>query len=591
MVLGSAVDQQDIATALRLEAPAARRGLDLAWLERSHVAPGPFFEALYEVLGQVARPGPKSSAQGYDLYGDLVTRHCGRGAEALRTYDPRRPEGERWRSSSFDELHTRCRRRAAQWVAQGVKPGALLCMVLPAGEEAYISLLTGLRLGAIVSLLEPQGPDFLARRLAALAPAFVVSDDYYVGWLGGPDALGAPLLLDTGNDEGLPQAGSYTYAPAEPCAMLFSPLRPEPELPVELGAEQLFRGALRDGAVALALRPGDRLAAPGFDWLQHQPALLCAALIMGATWVELDLPSALADPNLIRELPLRSVGLGAELREALSEQSGGARPRWDHVFKNPEEPAELVAWREFVDLLELDEVYASNLLIEAASGGALLSSPRRSAKEFLAHFLELHAAAGRAWTLLDFSGSGQPSLGEVGVFSLLAGVELEGDEGEPSGPSYICLGRRRGPSYLYGGPITPRRAGRVYPAKELLESLGDCPFLEASSVLAFPAGGQTLAYRFVLVGYVGHESVEDFEAGSEARIEEITRVIGTRLGEAFQPDHIELFRGFARHSEGEVDHRWCYDQFVSGTTYRKHKSPLFQRMRALRAAFESVGEP
>lgn len=578
-----AVDPQDIAMALRLEAPAARRGLDLGWLVRSQEAPGAFFSGLHAVLGQILRPGPKSSpTQGYDLYHDLVARHCGRGREALWVHDPREHESGAWTKVSFDALHDRCRRRASAWAARGVKPGSIVCTIAHAGEDAFVSLLAGLRLGACISLLEPSGPDFVARRLEALGAEFVVGDDRIIHtWLGGPESLDT-IVLDDAQVEGTADTGSHTYAPEQVAALLFSPLRGSPETPVVLGAEQLFRGALRDGAVVLGLRPGDRAAAPGFDLMQHQPALLFASLIVSACWVEVSAASAQANPELLRSLQLRSVGLGASLRRSLSED-GGKRPRWDHVFKNPEEPADLQEWREFVEALELDDVQTSNILIEAASGGALLCSPRRPGKHSLAHALELCPAAGRAFMLQDFSGSGQASVGEAGVFRVLAGVEQPGDEGEPSGPEHIVLARRRGAEYLYGGSVEPRRSGRVYPTTELLACLSDCPFAKGLSVVALPAGGSTLAYRFVLVAYVGHETIASFEAMKRARVEEIERVILTRLGQEFLPDRIELFRGFARLRDGAVDHAWCTVQYLSGVARRKHQSPLFDRVRALRS--------
>lgn len=571
------VDPQDIEIALRLEAPAARRGLELRWLMRSHEAPGGFFAALEELQDQVVQPRLVGSpAQGYDLYRDLVARHCGRGREALWIHDPYQQGEGPWKKLSFDLLHDRCRRRALAWAERGVGPGSSVCAVSRAGVDAFVSLLAGLRLGACVSLLEPCGPDFIERRLAVLEPDFVVSDDPHLDSIGGPEA--DKEVSDTGGD-----TGSYCYAPDEVAARLFSPLRMPPEVPVELSAEQLFRGALRDGAVALCLRPGDRAAAPGFDLMQHQPALLFAALIMGACWVELPAEVAREDPELLRSLGLRSVGLGSQLRASLSENAS-ARPRWDHVFKNPEEPADLQQWREFVDALELAEVQTSNIVFEAASGGALLCSPRRPAKDALFHALELCPAAGRAWALLDFSGSGQLSAAESGVYRILAGVEQPGDEGEPAGPGHIVLARRRGLEYLYGGPIEPRRSGRVYPRDELLECLSDCPFVQGMSVIAIPAGGSTLAYRFVLVGYVGHESIGTFEVMKRARMTELERVIVSRLGSEFLPDRIELFRGYARLREGAVDHGWCSVQYLLGSAHRKQRSPLFDRLRALRSA-------
>lgn len=588
------VDQQDIATALRLEALSGRRGLELGWLERSQQAPGPFFDALHEAAAKVSRPGPKSApAQGYDLYHDLVARHRGNGSTALELHDPRAPKAERWTKLDYAALHARCSRRAQLWAAAGVGPGAIVCVMLPPGEDCLISLLCGLQLGACVSLLDPRGPDFLALRLENLGAAFIATDAYYLSWFEDPSALGAELLrVDAEPARAGPgrAPSSHTYAPDEPCALLFSPLRRPLELPVPLTAEQAYRGALRDGAVCLALRPGTKLAAPGFDPLQHQPALLFAALIMGACWVELDEQAVIEQPELLAELELRSVGLSGPVREALCEAQV-RRPRWDHVFKNPEEPLAAEDWSECLELLELRQTLTSNLVFDAASGGALLCSPRRKGQDGLPYWLEVCVAAGRPWTLLDFSGTGQASVSEVGVFAPLGGVEQPEDDeaGEPLEPQHIVLARRRGLEYLYANTLEPRRCGRVYPSDELLATLADCPFLYGASVLALPTGGAAHSYRFVLLGFVGHEASARFDQLRAARVSELERVIETRLGVDALPDRIELFLGYARLVEGEVDHLWSHRQYVTGCAYRKHRSATFHQLHALREALTAPG--
>jgi len=585
------LDAHDIAAALALEAPSSARGVDLRWLARSQRAPRRFFAALEGLLGQVATLGAKSSLErGVDLYHDMVLRHLGANRIAARFHDPRRPAGQRWITLGFDDLHAQVSARAHSWAAQGVEPGSLVCVALPLGPECVVALLSALRLGARVSLLEPEGPDFMALRLATLAPQYIASEAFYRDRLGDLDALGAVWLGEatTSPPNIVGSIGSHCYLPGEACALLFSPLREPPHVPVPLLAEAALFGALRDGAITLALRPGDTIAAPGFSTLQHQPALLFAVLLMGATFVHVDAEQVRLDPTLLTRLPLRSVGVSAATCDALLEGAFGARPAWAHVFKNPEEPTDWESWRELVEGLGLSDTPMSNVLIEAASGGSLLASPRRPGKAFLAQLMTLSPAAGRAWTLLDFSGSDQATLTDVGVFAPLegaqqAGAEERGDEGAPVEPRYVILGRRRGLEYLYGGTSTPRRSGRVYPAQEVLDALADCPFLQAASLVTLSAGGPTLAHRFVLLGFTGFEPEPRFRAAKQRRVDELSRVIATRLSADHLPDRVELFMGHARMREGQVDHAWCRDQYLGGVAFRKQTSPLFQSLGALRA--------
>ncbi|PRQ08666.1 AMP-binding protein [Enhygromyxa salina] len=575
------MQHDDISAAFALIAPGNGRRADLRWLTNSHTAPASFFAALHAVAGKTSEPGPTSSlGQRYDLYHDLVVRQVGTGRAAIRVYDERAPVERRWQTLSFDQLHARCTLRAAWWASQGIGPGAALCVALPWGIECVVSLLTGLRLGACVSLVEPQGPDYLAARIAALAPEYLATEPYYEVRLGDH---GAQLLALDG-PAARPFAGSHAYLTGEACCALLSPLRRGPPEPVPLSCDAAYLGALRDGAVSLALRPGDELAAPGFHTLQHQPALLFAALIMGATFVHISEAALVADLTLLDGFSLRSVGVTAAVRDALVARPPGQRPRWAHVFKNPDEPTDWEAWREFVELLDLRDTPMSNVLIEAASGGSLLVSPRRPGHAWLAELMNVSPAAGLEWALLDFTGSGQLAVADVGVFA-------RASDGQPVEPVYIAMGRRRGAEYLHGGTIEPRRCGRVYPSDEVLATLADCPFLQAASVVAVTAGGPTVAHRFVLLGFTGDEAAERFAELKPLRVAELTRVLETRLAPEFLPDHIELFPCYARTEAGLVDHDWCQAQYLSGTLFRKIKSPVFARLTALRHALESSPAP
>lgn len=570
------VRSHDLSAGLALLTPASRRGPELGWLARSHAQPQDFFAAVHALLAEVASPGPKSSLDGgIDFYHDMVVRHLGGGRPALRVHVPRVARAQCWQLLSYDQLHARCTRRAAAWLGRGVGVGSKVCVLGPFAEDCVVSLLTALRLGAVPSLLEPEGPDYVLRRLAALGPDFIAGEAVYVASL--VDAELPELLPceDEAAAAGEPAFGSHSYAADEVCGLWFSPLRRQVEQPVSLTAAACYSGAARDGAVALALRPDDAVAAPGFAVLQHQPALLFAALVMGACFVHIDEAELVREPELLTTLPLRSVGVTARVREAVLDGGPGPRPRWDHWFKNPEEPCDWLAWRDFIEQLDLADTAASNLLFESAGGGCLLASVRRPGKQQLAHLLDVTAAAGRAWSLLDFNGSGQPTLAEVGVFASL-------DADAPVEPCHVVLGRRRGLEYLYGGTVEPRRCGRVYPEQEVLDAIGDCPFLHGASVVAVATGGAVLAYRFVLLGFTGLEPGAQFEALKQPRIDELRRVLVTRLSEDHLPDHIELLPYHARLRDGLVDHEWSRAQYLSGLLHRKLDAPVFQRLGELR---------
>lgn len=563
--------EDDIATACLLVPPVDARIHAPTWLQESWQTPSVLMTKLQGLLDKVARTAAKSRAEGgFDLYHDMVTRHLGSGSTAFQSYDPHAVIGPRWPSLSYEQLHVGSTELAATWAAGGVSPGGKLAIVLPFGHRCVVAWMAGLRLGACVTWVEPTAPHALRSRLRAFAPDFIASDPLY------GSALGAfsELLLSDEPTTAPPAPASYCYRPGELCAMLFSPLRRQPQLPVPLTGEDAFYGAMRDGLLALALRPGDRVAAPGFDDPQHQPALLFSTLLLGACFVHLELHHTLVEPELLGALELRTLGVQPSVVEALL-RSRVRRPPWGHVFRNPEAPTDWEAWRDLVEVLELGDVAMSNVLFESARGGTILSSPRRPAPQHLSRLMHVSPSPGRAWVLLDFTSSGQRAAGDVGVFA----PACEDDDSP-----YIVLARRRGLEYLYGGTTEPRRSGHVMPVNEMLDALTDCPFLSGASVASMPAGGTTLEQRFILVGFCGAEPRTRFDTLREARITEIRRVLGERLGPSYLPDRIELFPGFPRMSAHDIDHGWCRTQYLTGALTRKYHLPVFDCLTDLRVA-------
>lgn len=634
------LNDRAIAPAFTLETASRDGVVDLAWLAQSHADPLGLWAALerrartlgiapaksapnHQFFQPGAEPvGPLQSREipvaGFDIYHDSIARHLGAGQPALRWYERAALTGAGgWRVLSFDELHARCSQRAAWWQSCGVEPGAIVCVLLPFGAECVVSLLTALRMGVRVALLEPLGQDYLAHRLEALAPQHIATEPFHLRRI--PDF--AELALPPDDLVRAGPAYSHTYAPDEPCFTGFSPLRDDPITPVDTRASDAYLGALRDGLISFALRPGDHLAAPGFHTIQHQPALLLSALITGSAFVHIAEADAVREAALFHAAPLRSAGVTAAVRDAILAAGLSERPAWQHWFRNPEEPTDWEIWRDFVQACDLGETPMSNIMVEAASGGSLLWSPRRRSTLQLRYLANVAPAPGQPWTLLDFTRSGQPAVADVGVYApaiveAAAPPELAPDaagnaegaeDGEEAGdaddvadtptvesveptpvaPQHMILARR-GQEYLYGGAIEPRRVGRVYPAVEVLQAIADAPFVDGATVVAVSQGGSVVAHRFVLVVFTGAESTTRHDALQHRRVTSLEGIIISRLGDEFLPDRVVTFPLHARRvdgdPEGEVDHGWCQAQYLSGLLFRKAQTPIFQQLGAVRAA-------
>lgn len=573
----------NFAPAFALETPVIHGRAVLDWLAGSQQEVARFLAALETQARELGvAPAKRSPSAGVDLYHDLVTRHLGRGWTALHCYTRAALSGVgRWEDLTFEDLHTRCTHRAAWWAAQDIGPGSSICVVFPVGVEFAVSLLAALQLGAAVSWLDPHGPDFVIKRLTALAPEHIATSTFLAGQLGelaelviAPDAL-APLS----------EAYSHTYDSDEPCLQVCSPLH-GPGTAVPLAAQAIYAGALRDGLTCLALRPGDRFAAPGFHAMQHHPALLFAAWIVGAAYVHIDEADAVREPALV-DIPLRTMGVSPRVRDAYLQARRGHRPPWAHVVRNPEEPCDWEAWRDFLEGCDLGDTPVANLVVDAASAGALLASPRRPGTHALVYLQSVVPAPGRPWRLIDFTRSGQSAAADAGVY---APVNNDDDKPAPIDPQYVVIARR-GNEWLYGGTLEPRRCGRIYPVDDVVAVAGRADFLDGAAVAAVISGGSASAARFVLIGFTGDESAAVFDAARERRCSELGARIAGALGDDAVPDAVALFPLYARRTKGAIDATWAQGQYLSGMLFRKADSPVFRRLTALRRSVRAAAPP
>ncbi len=530
------------------------------WLQESWTDPEGFLLALSAAhAGRAAVQLKSRPGQRYDFFHDLVVRHQDSTRIALRAHERLRG----WQTLSYRQLHEQAARRAAAWASQGVKPGAKLCLISSLGAECLISLMAALNLGACVSLLPTRGMRFVPHRLEILAPDHIAAEPHQVPLFKDFEEL---LLRDNGAAS--PLYSSHVYKPDEPIALLFSPLVDPPDTPVPLTAADAWLGALCDGMLTFGLGAGDHLAAPGLAFLQHQPALLFATLLRGATFLHLELADLERDPSLIQAHPLRALGVGPELRELLLRSKAGSLKGVSFWFRNPEEPLDWKSWRDWVSHCGLGEAQHANVLIDPAAGGMVVGSLRRVG--------DLHndvsPGPGRQWTLRDLNMSGQEAPGDVGVYTLLP------DKERP--PGHVVLSRVRD-QHLYAATRDVRREGRIYPGTEVVLALQGLPFSVGASVFPVPTGGLQ-GHSYVLLVFTGAEPPEVTAQEQGARERLIHQHLEQQLGAEYLPDRIEFFPLYPRQEEGQIDDAWCRSQYVTGALYRKSHHPIFRALTAVR---------
>lgn len=549
--------------------PAKDAGRKLAAaLETTWTEPRPF---LLEVFRHAAlrSPRPMRSApfDRYDVYHDGVLRHAGEGRVALRWLD----RDGAWKELSFEDLHGRASRTAELWAEAGAEAGASVAVIAPPGPERWAALFAAWKLGLVPALLPARGERMVAARLAAAKPDHVSVATHFA-WLA--KGFEKNVLPEDDGRLAEPSEISHGYAAADPALRVFSPLAPDPTEPIDVAADDAVLAALRDAALAYGVGPGEALAAPGVDEMQHQPALMLAAALAGATWVELSLEDVDEDPRRLKHAKLASLGMPRPLREVLLAKPVDLSESVGHWWRPVDETAEATRIEDLAAACGLSKTPATNLLVDPALGGATQLS---SARSDVFHLSTL-PAAGLSYTLEDPQRSGERPAGRLGLF---VPRPVGGGEGGPS--SRLLLVRED--DWLHGGHLEPRRFGRTYPSELALAALDDLPFAAQASVVALASPGAPNPHEFALLIFVGPRPPEEVEAEEGAWKELAAEAIRRRLGDEHAPDRVEVYPLHARRTEkGAVDHGWVQTQRVSGGLRRRTRSREQRALALLRSA-------
>ncbi|MEN6439485.1 MAG: hypothetical protein ABFD97_13000 [Syntrophobacter sp.] len=535
----------------------------MRWLRESYEAPDAFWPALLSSNGTFfAWPCKSRFGGNYDFFHDIFARNRQNPSPAFRWHE----EGGGWRELGYAQLGRLAAGKAALWASLGAVAGGKLCIVSQINEQFLISLLAALKIGLVVSILPPRGGAFLRRRIDAVVPDFIWASEEH-----------APLLAEyrnillsesaTGKIEDN-DARSHSYRGSEAFALCFDPSSAEPHVPRELSAESAYLGAVRDGMIALGLKPGLGVAAPGFCIMETQPAMLLACLLNGATYVHLTEHDLSRTPGLLTEQPLKAVGVTEFTREKLLRARVEIGKNWDFWFRDPAESQNIVAWNEFAEVMKLHDVFSGNQRWNASLGGCILFSVRRKGSPHL----NILPAAGVPWHLTDPADEGRYSLWSHGWFSVQArGAEKDGI----TAGGMLTEDRNE---WIFVRPVFAGRAGKCYPAREVLEALSGIAHGSSCSLVEVPASRSDGSSIFVLLVFAGGGRV------SEASICEGIRMrIFRELGKEFLPDAIRVITLHPRRREdGSIDHEWCGKEYLSGGLTRRERGEVYQRITELR---------
>jgi hypothetical protein len=526
------------------------------WLPETHVVPEAFWEALYAFHFSRQNAVKSRYRKAYDFYHDCVIIHLGSGKPAFVLC-----ESGLYEEVSYDVLHERCAALAAAWRRAGVVSRQSVCVVLPVCVELVVTVLTALWLGLVVSTLHPYGATFVRNRLLRLKADWVATRDPL------PRVLGLPStpLLPVAASRSQATPGTFSYSPSEPAMALMSPFQASASAPIVLTAKALHGSLVRDGLLVFGLDANDVLAAPGFDPLQFQPSLMLTALMSGAAYAELRLAEVETDLGLIERARVSVLGIGASLRERLRAQGvGGLKPTVRAWFRSLSEALDLNRWNAVSHALTSSKVTGFNIMMNAATGGVELFSPRSVGP---AASLNGWPVPGRQWQLADVGTGELAALTGTGVYA-----PFEADEPVRGLPRILlsCTDE----ASLFAGTIDVGPNGQVYPGDEVVEVVASVPAVRHASVVVAPGDGLNDA-RTVLLVFVDSSRDSDGTMVLPVGIPEVQRRIAREMGERFVPDRIEIFPLRPRVIEGKVDDVWCRRQYLSGALTRKARSEMF----------------
>jgi hypothetical protein len=296
------------------------------WLADAALDPAAFWRSVGPALA-AAVPGSSRSTlfERYQLAHDLGARHTAGRVAAFVGHDP-----AGFTATSYASAVAGASALAGAWRARGVGPGTPVAIVAPMSAELVTALLAAWHLGAVPAPLPVWGKRYVRDRLDAAGAELVATSRPRALWLDVPDELRLPTAATGAAPPGL----AHAYAPDDPALRVFSPLGDAPLAPFDVPAEQLYLGALRDGALFFGLGPGLGVAAPGFCEVQVGLPLLVTCLATGAHVVALDLDDACGRPDLVCGGRIHLLGVRPELRDAIiaNEPGGAGPPRW---FRSP----------------------------------------------------------------------------------------------------------------------------------------------------------------------------------------------------------------------------------------------------------------
>ncbi|NTW78239.1 MAG: hypothetical protein HGB33_10820, partial [Syntrophaceae bacterium] len=390
----------------------------LNWLNNSYGAGQELWQSFKDAADELFSVKTTSTLfKRYNLYNDLILRNINNPSPAFVFYEAK----SGLKNLSYKELHERAVAKAALWKAQAVNDKKTVCVIRAIGTELMVELAAALQIGCRLAFLPPLGRSYLQKRLALLEPEHISLDERNISLLS--DVFREKILsaVRIENNMGNEKGGCFNYVSGRTVFAVFDSCTEKMPIINDIKSDTVYLGALRDGLIALGLGPGRIYAAPGFHFLETCPGIFLAGLLCGATYLHLTPQDIKENPRLVVEKKIDVFGVSRTVRDILLETPVTADGVWQTWFRNPAESADMDKWHHFSRRLNLLKSYSFNLRWDAAAGCNLFSVRRKGTPH-----TGVLPALGSSWQLSDLSGTGEKSLSDFGILSILPpGASIE----------------------------------------------------------------------------------------------------------------------------------------------------------------------
>jgi hypothetical protein len=535
----------------------------LDWLEKSYAEPGDFFKEFLAIThGKYGYTSKSRVFRQYDFYYDIFEKKGTPEDIAYIDYD----SNNNRREVTYKKLRQLVDAKAYDWQVRGAVNGKLICLVYKLSLEYLVCVLAALKLGLILSFLSPARPYLLKKQLRALDPDYISTDAAYALVVNEfQDKLIERMPKDLEKIKGDVHKRSWAFISQQSVARLFDFSTDQLFEPFDITCDELYLNSIRDGLLALDLKPGDIFAAPGYSYSETQPAMLISVLMAGAAFLDVKPENYKRSPGLLEDYPISILGINPDFRKFIQEKQIDIFKSCRFWFRNPSPSTEYNKWYLFIKKTGIDHILSGVLKWQPQIGGLLFFSRRRRGLAVD----NLMPSAGSDWHLTAFEGEDDTPSTKFGVLSMSFGDTVK------QSPYFMAQSMYE---WLLLGSRFKEKQGKCYPRDFV------AGFIRETRVCKYfflaerprPVGRRT---SFDLLVFTGLKTGIDYSGTSD----KIKRKITAAMGKEYCPDNILFYPILPRlNADTSVDGAWCESQYARGGLLQKSKNDIFLGLSAIK---------